>query len=127
VQEVDGEEWARRADSGLIVPNKISAIYRWKGKGGTLNNNSVGERLLLEFRPKDISGRVFYYRRPRKPNYVYTLNGRVETHDPNASQNLEWSDAATINIIIRALQLAGVPQADVQLQSAMNLNKNADE
>lgn len=129
VQELDGEEWADRADSDFIVPSKLYAIYRFNGKGGTLNSIDIGEKMKLEFRPKDISGYLTYYRTPRKPVYSYTINTttRVETYDANTSVDLEWGEVATINILVRALQLAGVPQADQLLIQAMNADKMADE
>lgn len=122
VDDLDDEEWPRRASSSLIPPAQDKAIYRWHGTAA--NNN-----LQLEFRPKDISGYLVYYRTPAKPNYVYTLNPttRVETHDAAASTDLEWNETACINILIRTLQLGGIKQADQMLYQAMGLNKNQDE
>lgn len=128
-QELDGEEWAERADSDFIVPSKLYPFYRYNGKGGTLNGIDIGQKQKLEFRPKDVSGHLFYYRTPAKSNYAYTLNTttRVETHDASTSTDLEWGEVATVNILIRALQLAGVPQADQALWAAMNADKISEE
>lgn len=127
VQELDGEEWANRVDSSLIVPSKKDPIYLFAGKGGTLNGISIGERNKLEFMPKDISGFVSYYRTPAKPNYAYTMAGRLETHDANASTNLEWGQVAAINILVRSLRMAGIKAADQLLMQAMNQDKMTEE
>ncbi len=124
VQELDDEEWANRTDSSLIVPSKKDAIYRF---GGTRIVSDNDKRHMLELRPKDVSGQVSYYRTPAKPNYVYTLNGRVETHDAAASTDLEWDEVATINILVRSLQLAGIKSADQLLAQTMNQNKVTEE
>ncbi len=97
------------------VPERRIDLAR-KFQGGT-----------LELRPKDVSGQVSYYRTPAKPNYVYTMNGRVETHDASASTDLEWDEVATINILVRSLQLAGIKSADQLLAQTMNQNKMTEE
>lgn len=129
VQELDGEEWAYRVDSSLIAPTKKDAIYKFVGKGGTLNSIDIGEKQKLEFRPKDISGYVSYYRTPARPEYVYTINTttRVETHDAAASTDLEWGEVAAMNILVRSLQLAGIKSADQMLYQAMSADKMQDE
>lgn len=129
VQEVDNEEWAYREDSAMIVPSKVNAIYRYAGVGGTLNDEDIDGLHKLEFRPKDISGHLWYYRTPAAPNYVYTINTttRVETHDAAASTDLEWGEVATMNILVRTLQLAGVKHADQMLYQAMTADKMQDE
>lgn len=129
VQEIDGEEWAHRSDSSLIPPSQANAIYRYAGKGGTLNSVSIGEKHKLEFRPKDVSGYVSYYRTPRKPVFAYTINEstRVITQDVANSVDLEWGEVATMNILVRALQLAGIKQADQLLIQTMSADKQQDE
>lgn len=129
VQELDGEEWAERVDSSLMPPSNANAIYRFAGKGGSLNATNIGERQKLEFRPKALSGYVEYYRTPKRPLYSYTLNATtgVETHNPAASTDLEWGEAAAMNILIRALQLAGIKSADQLLLSATSSIKNMEE
>jgi len=129
IQELDDEEWAARVDSELIPVSKKDAIYRFIGKGGTLNSISIGEKQKVEFRPKDISGQLVYYRTPAKPNYVYTINTttRVETHDAATSTDLEWGEVATMNILVRTLQLGGIKQADQMLYQAMGQNKATEE
>lgn len=124
VQELDDEEWARRVDSSLIVPTKKDAIYRFAGVRQISAND---KRHLLELRPKDISGHVSYYRTPAVPQYVYTLNGRTETHNSATSTDLEWGEVAAVNILVRSLQLAGIKSADQLLAQAMNQNKMTEE
>jgi hypothetical protein len=122
VDDIDDEEWAWRSSSWLIPPSQLNAMYRWNGTAANGN-------LQLEFRPKDISGHLIYYRRPAKPNYVFTINTttRVEAHDAGASTDLEWGEVAAFNILVRALELAGVPQADDRLKQAMMQNKMESE
>lgn len=124
IQELDDEEWASRVDSSLIEPSKKNAIYRFAGMR-TISAND--KRHLLEFRPKDVSGHVSYYRTPAKPNYVYAMNGRVETHNAAASTDLEWGEVAAMNILVRSLQVAGIKSADQLLAQAMNQNKMTEE
>lgn len=119
VSVIDGEEWANRADSAMMPPTKMDAIARMEGTGGTVNSFDVGTRHKIKFLPKDISGRLFYFRTPARPEYVYTLTGRVETHDAAASQDLEWNTVSAMNIIIRALQFAGIKTEDAMLIQAM--------
>ena len=122
IDEIDDEEWPRRSSSSLIPPSQENGMYRWNG-------TAANKSLRIEFRPKDISGELHYYRRPLKPNYVFTINPttRVETHDANASTDLEWGEVAAHNILVRALELAGVPQADDRLKQAMMQNKMESE
>jgi hypothetical protein len=124
VQELDDEEWAARVDSSLIEPSKKDAIYRFAGMR-TISAND--KRHFLEFRPKDVSGHVSYYRTPARPSYAYTLNGRVETHDAAASTDLEWGEVAAMNILVRSLQLAGIKSADQVLAQVMGQNKMTEE
>jgi hypothetical protein len=124
VQELDDEEWASRVDSSLIEPTKKDAIYRFAGVRQISAND---KRHLIEFRPKDVSGHVSYYRTPAKPNYVYTLNGRVETHNASTSTDLEWGEVAAMNILVRSLQLAGIKSADQVLAQVMGQNKMSEE
>jgi hypothetical protein len=120
VDELDDEEWPRRESSQLIPPSQMSAMYRWDGTAANGN-------LKIEFRPRYISGYLVYYRRPLKPNYVFTINNRVETHDASTSTDLEWGEVAAFNILVRALELAGIPQADDRLKQAMMQNKMESE
>jgi hypothetical protein len=127
VSVIDGEEWAGRADSAIMPPTKMDAIARLEGRGGTVNSFDVGTRHKIRFLPKDISGHLFYFRTPAKPEYVFTLSGRTETHDAAASQDLEWGTVAAMNILIGALQLAGIRTEDALLVQTMAQNEAKSE
>lgn len=124
---LDGEEWANRVDSAMMPPTKMDAIARLEGAGGVINSFDIGTRNKIRFAPKDISGYLFYFRTPAKPNYVYTLSGRTEVHDATTSQNLEWGTVAAMNILIGALQLAGVRTEDALLVNSMAQNEAKSE
>lgn len=53
-------------------------------------------------------GRYYYFCKPIKPKYAYTLNGRVETQDTGNSVDLAWDDESVFAIIWKALQPLGV-------------------
>lgn len=53
--------------------------------------------------------------RPKKPLFAFTQDGRVITHDPTSSQDLEWRDDAVNDIISRALRYLGVNLSDAEV------------
>lgn len=120
VKIVDGEEWAWRHDSAMLPPSQYDPIAMMDGAGGVVNGFNIVDRRRVRFAPKSISGYLYYFRTPAKPVYAYTLNGRVETFNANNSVDLEWNITSTMNIITRALQLAGVRTEDQMVVSAMN-------
>jgi hypothetical protein len=54
------------------------------------------------------SGKVYYFRRPVAPNYVFSLSGRTETYNQAGSTQLEWREADVNNIISKALSYYGL-------------------
>lgn len=119
VHVVTTDEWARRAGSSLIPVSKSTAIAKHIGSGGTVNSVDVGKRKKLRLLPKDVSGQFSYLRSPIKPWFKYILNGRVVTQDVAGSVDLEWGTSATVNIIKRALSLAGVKEESMALLNSM--------
>lgn len=55
--------------------------------------------------------------RPKKPLFSFTQEGRVITHDPATSQDLEWREDAVNDVISRALRYLGVNLSDVEVSS----------
>lgn len=120
IKVVDGEEWARRLDSAMNPPSKMNTVAMLDGAGGTVNDIDIEDRKRLKFAPEDVSGYLYYFRTPARPEYVYTLVGRVETHDAASSTDLEWNTVSAHNIIIRALKLAGVITEDPVVLQTMS-------
>lgn len=120
VKIVDGEEWAWRVDSVMLPPTQYDPIAMMDGAGGTVNGFDIGDKRRVRFAPKSISGTLYYFRLPNKPFYAYIVVGRTETFNPNTSVDLEWNTVSTMNIIVRALQLAGVRTEDNLVVQAMN-------
>lgn len=54
------------------------------------------------------SGAVYYFRRPAKPVFAFTQNGRVITYNQSGSTQLEWKDMDINNIISIALSYYGL-------------------
>lgn len=129
VSIVDAEEWAYRVDSEMVAPTRRDPIVMFDGAGGTLNGFTIAGRQKMRIAPISTTGRVRYFRKPLKPLYSYTLDPStmVETFDPNTSVDLEWGEVAATNILVRSLQLAGVPGADQMLYQAMTADKIQDE
>ena len=114
IEVLDPEEWPARSSSDLLAPDVTCAIARMNG------GNS------LKFLPKDLTGYVEYYRTPKTPLFYYTLNGRVETHNASLSQDLEWNTVASMDIIKRALLLAGVKVDDTLLYQAAAVEESKE-
>lgn len=114
IEVLDDEEWAGRSSSELLEPSNDCAIAKMHG--------SKSLRLL----PKNLTGHVWYYRAPKKPLFYYTLDGRIVEHDPLLSQDLEWNTVATMDIIKRALILAGVKVDDTLLYQAMSVEEQKE-
>jgi len=115
IHVVTAEEWPRRASSALIPVTASDAIARHDGAGGTVNGIDIGARRKMRLLPASLSGWLTYLRTPKRPNFVYTVAGRVVTHDPNASQDLEWNETGVMNVIRKALIDIGVKNEDLTL------------
>jgi hypothetical protein len=72
------------------------------------------------------TGKVFYFRRPNAPVYVYTPSGRTLIYS-NTSTQLEWREADINNIIVKALSYYGlsISSADV-IQFAEGKNQQGN-
>jgi hypothetical protein len=55
-----------------------------------------------------IAGYVTYLRRPLKPVFVYTQEGREIIYNQGASTQFEWTETSMNNIYIKTAQLCGV-------------------
>lgn len=102
------DQLAERIDSQFLAP---SALYPCAIVAGRLASD--GNR-YIQFLPEEgRSGKLWYLRRPAKPNYVYTVSNRVETHNAQASTDLEWADQVVNEIMMLALSLLGVNLGDM--------------
>lgn len=127
VKIVDGEEWAWRIDSVMLPPTQYDPIAMMDGAGGVINGFDISNKKRVRFAPVSISGTLHYFRSPVKPFYSYVVVGRTETFNAGSSVDLEWNISSTMNIIIRALQLAGVRTEDSVVIQAMNNEEMTSE
>ncbi len=62
------------------------------------------------------TGTVTYLRRPVKPVFGYsTVSGRIIVYDPATSTQLEWKETDINQIILKALEIAGVNLSAAEL------------
>lgn len=93
--EILGEEIFEVRRNSYIVPPTLDKPV------------AVREGRTLTFLPSGDNDYILrYLKRPARPNFVFTLNGRVLTHDPSTSTDLEWDDASVGRIINKAVSLA---------------------
>lgn len=93
---VNEDELIKRLESQMVPVSTTRPIAIY-------NNKSMQ---LFPDQPQ--AGTLYYLRRPAKPEYVYTMSGRVETHDADASTDLEWDDVAVGHVVAKALVYLGV-------------------
>lgn len=81
-------------------------------------DNSVGFQIFPQIVQ---SGFYTYLRRPNKPVYAYTLDGRNVVYDNANSVQLEFTDVYINNIISRALKFWGINMAEADIEQFAQL------
>ncbi len=114
VKIVSEDELAKRLNSQIHEPT----IQRPAGI-----ESSVGNFQL--YPAQALSGYGYYLKRPVPPVFAYTLlpDRRTITYNQSGSTQMIWNDAEMNNILIKAIQLAGVNLKDtdiVQFTEAKN-------
>jgi hypothetical protein len=115
VKLLSEDEITERRDSQILAPTI---------------NDPVG----LELQPGKIqlypeaamTGYVYYLRRPLVPVYAFTGSGRAKTYNQEDSIQLEWAESSINKILIKTLQLAGVPMNDEMLIQFTELKNSQD-
>jgi hypothetical protein len=80
------------------------------------------------------AGNIVFYRRPVKPNFVYsTISGRVIVYDDAASTQLEWNETEIDSVLLKSLSTLGINLTDQEItqyaevknqQNAQGFNKS---
>jgi hypothetical protein len=103
-------------------------------RGSQILEPTVTDPVGLELQPGKIqlypeaamTGYVYYLRRPLVPFYAFTGTGREKTYNKVGSTQLEWAETSINKILIKTLQLAGVPMNDEMLIQFTELKNNQD-
>lgn len=100
VEPITEEELSSRLTSQILAPSTKYPVYvQRSGK-------------LLVFPNSVFAGELVYIKRPEKPVFAYSQNGRVVTYDEYYSTQMEWRDSSINNIIYRAISIGGFTLAD---------------
>lgn len=67
----------------------------------------VGKNRYRIYPEDEHTGRIKYLRRPKKPLFKYTKEGRVDVQDVENSIDLEWGEGYLNQVIYKAIALAG--------------------
>lgn len=105
-----------------------SEFMTYNGVGGTFNGFPFTTKAYRRYNTDSTAGitaTMYYLREPVEPHFDYTQEGRVVTHIPGTSTDLEWDDLHVNKIIVRALILLGI---NVENQNVVGINtqKNKD-
>ncbi len=95
VQPINEDELVKRLESQMIPVNTSNPIAVYNKDNMQL------------YPPVPQAGKLFYFRRPAKPHYAYTMVNRVETHDPGTSVDPEWDDTSMVSVVAKALIYLG--------------------
>ena len=105
-----------------------SEFMTYNGVGGTFNGFPFTTKAYRRYNTDATAGitaTMYYLREPAEPHFDYTQDGRVVTHIPGTSTDLEWDDLHVNKVIVRALILLGI---NVENQNVVGINtqKNKD-
>jgi hypothetical protein len=95
VQPINEDELVKRLESQMIPVNTSNPIAVYNKDNMQL------------YPPVPQAGKLFYFRRPAKPYYAYTMVNRVETHDPGTSVDPEWDETSMVSVVGKALMYLG--------------------
>jgi len=104
IQVLNEEELIERLESQVIPVSASDPI-------AIMNK----DRKIQVFPETTFTGAAYYFRRPLKPIFSYTQNGRVITYDPDTSLDLEWKDMDLNNIISIALSYFGIHMSSADI------------
>ena len=125
VEILNEDQIGLRLESNYLAPTTSSPIIRQIEGGGLVNQMDVTNKRMQLFPQSGQFLELQYLRRPRAPEYVYTTNGEVQTHDAAASTDPEWNDEAMGEILEEAIQLLA-SNANDQLGLSVSAQKKAE-
>jgi hypothetical protein len=105
IEVLSEEQFSGRMSSTYLAPTSTEPILRQVEGGGVVNNMNTTQ-LRMQLGPRSgVNGELLYLRKPATVQYVYTMSGETETHDPSASTDPEWGDEVMGEILEEAIQL----------------------
>lgn len=112
VKIINENEIAQRLDSQILKPTADRPIC------------VIGSSSIQVYPSVAFAGEFNYLRRPAKPKFNYTISGRQQVYNPTGSQDLEWPDDCTADIINKALVILG---ARVNDETVMSVSQAKDQ
>ena len=70
------------------------------------------------------TGTIYYMKRPVKPVYGYTVNGRQIVYSPETSTQLQWRDTDIDTILLKALSSIGINLSDQEVSQFAELKSS---
>jgi hypothetical protein len=117
----------RTVYAGVPIINKTERAIRLNSQSDPVTATSPIAEVLdvgrYRFYPTaSYAGQITYFRRPAKPNFVYTIiSGRVIVFDEAASTNLEWPEDWQNAVYLKALSSIGINLSDQEIQQYAEL------
>lgn len=111
VEVVNEDELTQRKNSQIDPPTAIAPIAE-----------SIGFGQFQLYPIQTYAGNVKFLRRPKAPLFAYSVvSGRVIVYDPTNSIQIEWSEIYQDDVLIKALQSAGINLDDQELSQFAEL------
>jgi len=122
----------------IVFPNEDERVRKLQSQIDPVTTSSplgewIGDGVIQLYPQSPNIGRLNFYRRPLKPNFVYSvISGRVIVYDSGLSQNLEWKEGDHTKVLLKSLSHMGINlrEEDVMQwaetknqQNAQNFNK----
>lgn len=115
VKMINEDELPDRLDSQILEPTVTDPVGVQPGNG------------KIQLYPETaMSGYGFYLRRPLKPDFKFSKNGRDIIYNPTTSTQLEWKDSSMNKILMKALQFAGVNVDDKMIMQYTEAKNQQD-
>lgn len=112
VKIVSENELSFLLESTILAPTLSRPIAVLGNVGTFVNNLPVSAQKIQMFPASGNSGTLYYFARPKAPNYVETITGRNRVYNASQSTQMEWSDVAIGRIIERALKICATHLKD---------------
>jgi hypothetical protein len=108
----------RTVYAGVPVMNKNERANALNSQTDPVTTTSpicevVAPRYIRFYPAAGYTGRITYFRRPAKPNFVYdTISGRVIVYNAVASTQLEWPEDWQNAVLLKALSSVGINMSE---------------
>lgn len=113
---------ARTMYAPVTILNKNERVNALNSQTDPVTTTSpVGEvlapRYIRIYPLGGYTGMVTFFRRPRKPQFVYTIiSSRYPIYDPDLSVQLEWPEDWQNAVLLKALSSVGINMSDQEVQ-----------